>query len=93
MKDEYYTIEYMPYQYDRDLFYINRETYQMMYDTNHYEAGEIYFDGDRNDKNYFILIVFLSKEMIEKGMYYCTNQKAKNFMQEYIDEWIKEGRW
>lgn len=85
-----YKIYNIPYQYDRDLFYNNKETYDMMSDTNHYYQP---LEMELIDGIYIIPILILSKEMIEKGMYYCSNQKAKDWMQKYIDKWIKKGRW
>lgn len=85
-----YTIYDIPYQYDRDLFYINKETYNMMFNDDYYfQPIEIEFVED----NYVIPELWLSKKMIEKGMYYCTNQEAKDWMQSYIDKWIEQGEW
>ena len=78
----------MKYEYDRDLFYSNREVYDMHWDTNHYEQIGMVFE----DNNYFVSL-YLSKEIIEKAMYYCQNKEAKEYMQNHIDEWVKEGVW
>jgi hypothetical protein len=85
-----YKIYNIPYQYYSDLFYNNKETYDMMSNINYYyQPLEIEFI----DGNYIIPILVLSKEMIEKGMYYCNNKEAKNFMQECINKWIENGEW
>jgi len=78
----------MKYEYDRDLFYSNREVYCMHWNPHHYEQIDMVFE----DNNYFVS-VYLSKEIIEEAMYYCKNKEAKKFMQGHIDEWVKEGVW
>lgn len=79
----------MPYKFHKELFYIPYETYQLMNIKAHHNIISIIPDYDCQ----YMVDVELSKPLIEKGMYYCSNEDAKNYMQYYIDQWIKKKVW
>ena len=56
-----------PYEYHRDLFYIPKETYNMMEDKNHYSQ----FGLKHTQEEGWLLYCLMSKELIEKRNVLC----------------------
>ena len=69
------------------LFYIPK-TYNMDY-KNHYSQ----FGLKHTQEEGWLLYCLMSKELIEKGMYYARNSEAKEYLQLCINEWIERGIW